>query len=693
MKKFLKFLFVFLGIVFLCIVLYIIFSDDETAEQDNTINSSATSNDEVASDDDEEDTLIDGIDSSDEDAFSNDSAFSEGETWAIYWYLCGSDLESEEGAATDDLEEMFETELPENVKVVIETGGAASWKNDYVDSTLIERYLYEGNELTCVDQQPSANMGDTDTFREFLQFCEDNYSADHKMILFWNHGGGSVNGVAFDELYDYDSLTLDEMHEAYSNVYELSSENPPMEIVGFDTCLMATVDTASSLTDVSHYMVASEEMEPGNGWYYSEWLQQLADNPTMNGAQLGKVICDTYVEGCELEETGDDITLSVIDLSRMEPLLTAYDNIGKEALGAACEDPVFLSELARNTRAAENYGGNSSEEGYTNMVDLGDFVSNSATILPENANDVLTTLEDCVIYKINGPYRAQATGLSCYYSYNNDAEDYEGYMEISASEAFKYLYGYEINGAISDEGMKYLEQMGYEELPEIQTIATNGLDDFPIELDDDGYAVLDIGTDTANMLQAVYFQLSYYDAENDLMILLGRDNDLDADWENGVFKDNFRGVWGSIDGHLVYMEITDEKDDYNIYSVPVILNGEDYNLRVTYDYSKEAYEILGARKEIDDVGMADKEMKKIVRGDKITTILYAAEYSDDESEYTATEGDTFTVTDTTKFEEIDLGDGEFYMIYEMVDMSNESAYSDIVTFYVEGDEVTTEVYE
>jgi len=40
MKKFLKFLFVFLGIVFLCIVLYIIFSDDETAEQDNTINSS-----------------------------------------------------------------------------------------------------------------------------------------------------------------------------------------------------------------------------------------------------------------------------------------------------------------------------------------------------------------------------------------------------------------------------------------------------------------------------------------------------------------------------------------------------------------------------------------------------------------------------------------------------------------------------
>ena len=62
----------------------------------------------------------------------SDSAGAEGESWAVYWYLCGSDLESNGGFATMDLSEMMEVELPENVNVVIETGGASVWQNDDV---------------------------------------------------------------------------------------------------------------------------------------------------------------------------------------------------------------------------------------------------------------------------------------------------------------------------------------------------------------------------------------------------------------------------------------------------------------------------------------------------------------------------------------------------------------------------------
>ena len=60
----------------------------------------------------------------------SDSAGAEGESWAVYWYLCGSDLESNGGFATMDLSEMMEVELPENVNVVIETGGASVWQNE-----------------------------------------------------------------------------------------------------------------------------------------------------------------------------------------------------------------------------------------------------------------------------------------------------------------------------------------------------------------------------------------------------------------------------------------------------------------------------------------------------------------------------------------------------------------------------------
>lgn len=36
--------------------------------------------------------------------------------WAVYWYLCGSDLESKHGAASVDLEEMFQIQPLKGVK-------------------------------------------------------------------------------------------------------------------------------------------------------------------------------------------------------------------------------------------------------------------------------------------------------------------------------------------------------------------------------------------------------------------------------------------------------------------------------------------------------------------------------------------------------------------------------------------------
>lgn len=123
-------------------------------------------------------------------------SFSKEDTWVVYWYLCGSDLESNYGAATADLNEMMQVKLPENVKVVIQTGGASKWQNDQVKTDRIQRYEYSGDTLTLKDETEQASMGDPETLKGFLNYAEENYPADHKMLLFWNHGGGSVSGVS-----------------------------------------------------------------------------------------------------------------------------------------------------------------------------------------------------------------------------------------------------------------------------------------------------------------------------------------------------------------------------------------------------------------------------------------------------------------------------------------------------------------
>ena len=612
-------------------------------------------------------------------------------SWAVYWYLCGSDLETNGGFATTDLSEMMEVQLPENVNVVIQTGGAAVWQNDQIDPEKLQRWLYNSEGLQLIEEQDTANMGDAQTLYEFLAFANENYPADKVVVTFWNHGGGSVGGVAFDELHGLDSLDLAEMYQAFDAVWPADAENPALELVGFDTCLMATVDVASTFQGFAKYLVASEEVEPGNGWLYSGWLGALAENTDMDGAALGVAICDTYYQGCEAVGTQDQTTLSVTDLSKLDPLLEAYESFGQEAFAAAAEDPGFFAELGRAAAQSENYGGNTREQGYTNMVDLGHLARQTAWMLP-SAQSVCDALADCVLYQVGGPYRAEATGLSCYYSYNGDVDDLNGYIGVGESTAFKHLYAYELTGELAEDGEEYLSSLNIGELPERITLADMDWDGAPLDLDDEGTSFLTLGSEAKDVLAGIGFSLFYVDEAGDQMLLLGTDNDLSADWENGVFYDNFRGVWGALDGHLVYMELSFEGEDYNLYSVPILLNGEAYNLQVAYDFSTEEWSILGASQGLDESGMASKELRLLAEGDVITTIWKAATFTgDDDFEMYAAE--ELTVTANTAFGEAPLFDGSYSMVFEMWDAAGNYAYSDAVTFDCAGGEISTTVYE
>jgi len=325
------------------------------------------------------------------------------------------------------------------------------------------------------------------------------------------------------------------------------------------------------------------------------------------------------------------------------------------------------------------------------MADLGHLARQSAQMLSETSNLVLSSLDNCVEYKVNGPYRQEATGLSCYYSYNGDVEDFKAYSNLGTGEAFKYFYAYGLTNELSEEGMNYIAEMNYDSLQPLETLETQGWENHPLEVDNEGMASLTLGEKATDILSGIYIQLYYVDYEQDIMLLLGSDNDLIADWDTGVFKDNFRGVWGAIDGNLVYMEIYYEGDGYNLYSVPVLLNGEEYNLSVVYDFEKEAYEIQGARKPIDESGMADKNMRYLVEGDVITTIHYMMSISDENDELTPVEVDQITVGSDITFEEIELGDGTFMQMFELRDMQGYSAYSDVFMFEIVDGVITTTV--
>ncbi|MFC2323197.1 MAG: clostripain-related cysteine peptidase, partial [Tannerella forsythia] len=182
------------------------------------------------------------------------------------WYICGSDLESEHGAASADIEEMMETDLPPNVRVLILAGGTQEWQNDAFEHPL-NLYLYDADGLHELKHLPDADMGRAKTLTDFLRYGEENYPADHRVFVFWDHGGGSAAGVCCDERTE-NMLRLNDLRQAFSAVYGEHPAEPPYELVGFDACLMASYETAATLEGFARYMVASEEMEPGSAFFW-----------------------------------------------------------------------------------------------------------------------------------------------------------------------------------------------------------------------------------------------------------------------------------------------------------------------------------------------------------------------------------------------------------------------------------------
>lgn len=109
--------------------------------------------------------------------------------WAVYWYLCGSNLESQHGSATADLKEMQSVSLPEGVKVVVQTGGSMEWKRKDVKADKQTRFVYDERGWKRKEVLEAANMGETATLADFLTYCQTNHPAERTMVLLWNHGG------------------------------------------------------------------------------------------------------------------------------------------------------------------------------------------------------------------------------------------------------------------------------------------------------------------------------------------------------------------------------------------------------------------------------------------------------------------------------------------------------------------------
>ena len=580
------------------------------------------------------------------------------DTWTVLFYLCGSNLESEEGLATFNLQELASTTLGDKVTFVIEAGGSRSWRNTTIDPRYLTRYTISSKGFYEQQKLPSASMAAASTFADFVSWGVENYPADHYMLVLWDHGGGSVYGVCNDELYPYksgfesDTLTLTEIKSG------LDKAGAQFDVIGFDTCLMATYETAAILAPYADYLVASEEVEPGSGWDYVSWPRWLGAHTGATGAQLGAQICDTYYSKCKLYRSADMATLSVVDLSKIDALSESFYGASSE-IATATGDRKTLRALYNASLKATCFGGDTSY----NMVDLGDLMSKARSVVSEYYDDVIADVEDAVVYQVHGRSHPNVTGLSVFYpldtSYKSEFYDF---LDVAGNIPYAQFAAVMFGQYNAVDWSKYASSV----VPSKAPVVAEGISiEYTERINEEGQLELTV-TKGLDDIAEVAIELSLFLPDDRSIVYLGTDYDVNADWDAGVFADDFYGSWMAIDGNWVSATLYEVGDGYNMYYIPVLLNGEASNLIARYDFDEDAYEVVCACAVIDEANLAPKEMRALEDGDVVQFQFNGYKLDGDESVVFSL-GEV-TWSDDVVMDDIDLGDGAYLFRFVLTDV-------------------------
>ena len=330
------------------------------------------------------------------------------DTVTVMIYMCGTDLESKYGMGTSDLGEMVKATIDHKVNVIVETGGCKAWKNNIISSARNQIYQVQTGGLRRLeDNFGTAYMTVPDNLASFIQYCTKNFPADRNILIFWDHGGGSLSGYGYDEKQgsgfglSSDTMTLPEIDAA------LKKGGCVFDWIGFDACLMATLETAMVCNNYADYMIASEESEPGTGWYYTDWLTQLSKNTSVSTESIGKTIVDTFVTASQRAQANAQVTLSVLDLAKMQGTVP-------QALRSFSTSTTNLIKgnnykQVADARANARQFARQSRINQVDMIDLCDRIGTA------EAKTLSAALKGCVAY--NKSTMTRANGVSVYFPY------------------------------------------------------------------------------------------------------------------------------------------------------------------------------------------------------------------------------------------------------------------------------------
>ncbi len=215
-------------------------------------------------------------------------------------------------------------------------------------------------ESPVVQSLPRVDMGDYKQFIDFVLWGTQNFPAKKYFVVIWNHGsgwhsllnrlgmaGGPTADISNDD-YTNNKITTVEMGYAFKFLRkQLGSK---IELYGSDACLMQMLEISYEIKEGVKFVVGSQELEPGAGWPYHRFIKRWAQNPYIDGGELGTILTEEYLNEYPDQSTNPfGTTLSVVDNAHVDAVVENIKHFKRELLNVS--NKTLLANAATGTQS------------------------------------------------------------------------------------------------------------------------------------------------------------------------------------------------------------------------------------------------------------------------------------------------------------------------------------------------------
>jgi hypothetical protein len=352
--------------------------------------------------------------------------------WTLLVYMAADNSLAD--FASGDLNEMMKIGSNNTVNILVNLFSVDQDKGKNIQQLFVRK-----GAIDIISEEQGGDSGSQDCLYNALKWAHTNYPSDHFMIVFWDHGSGSLNrliggsqqleywwkkrAVCYDDTTG-NFLTDAKLQWALGKIKTELRNGKKFDAIGFDACLMADVEVAYTLADYADYMAASQETIPGTGFGY-DFMIDILSCPGTTASQL----VNHMVNGYNKEYAGneDAYTFSALNLGLINPAVIHINAVAdqliqllKSPLGSKVKKAIKLS-------ADPKYCPHFTEPLYLDVIQFFyNLIANSSSIgltpvqkktLIESLQSAVNALQGVILSHVNGPhFGTGAHGLSIYYN-------------------------------------------------------------------------------------------------------------------------------------------------------------------------------------------------------------------------------------------------------------------------------------